>query len=102
MSGDMQSAIGILQDVQQYFLKQDPTEMDVEIYEVYGLAITAMQKRVPMKPDETSEPKLDMIGRYYEMEWLTCPVCRKEVSDGQGYCVDCGQAIDWSADDGKS
>ena len=55
---------------------------DVELYE---LAISALEKQIPKKPD--------LDGGIY------CPCCLhefKENYDTTSYCPNCGQAIDWS------
>ena len=56
-------------------------------------AIEAVGKQIPKKP----EPKKDASGEYY-----ICPVCGvyQETSEGNPpYCINCGQAIGWEAEE---
>lgn len=66
---------------------------DCEIY----IAIKALEMQIPKKPIEIESPLV---------KWGKCPNCKGElqilfggpnhVIDGQMFCSDCGQALDWS------
>lgn len=49
----------------------------------------ALEKQIPQKVN---------ISLKGTTEWNTkchCPMCRKDLFDGQKYCSNCGQLIDW-------
>lgn len=52
----------------------------------YGMAIKALEKQIPKKPDFTEDKTFAL-----------CPCCNgKGLFDKQKYCDNCGQKIDWS------
>lgn len=52
----------------------------------YGMAIQALEKQIPKKPDFTEDK-----------EFALCPCCNgKSLLDKQKYCDNCGQKLDWS------
>ena len=54
--------------------------------EALGLAIKALEKQIPKKPDFTEDK-----------EFALCPCCNgKGLLNKQKYCDNCGQKIDWS------
>lgn len=65
--------------------------------EVFDMAINALKKQQPMKPDEHREP----IKKHMEEGKMApfCPVCGNdlldEANDCYVYCPECGQRIDW-------
>jgi hypothetical protein len=57
-----------------------------EKYEAYSMAIQALEKQIPKKPDFTEDK-----------EFALCPCCNgKSLRDKQKYCENCGQKLDWS------
>ena len=51
--------------------------------------LEALQKQIPKKVNISLKGTTD---------WNTkcrCPMCRKDLFDGQKYCSHCGQLIDW-------
>ena len=59
-----------------------------EKYEAYSMAIQALEKQIPKKPDFTEDK-----------EFALCPCCNgKGLLNKQKYCDNCGQkiAFDWS------
>ena len=57
--------------------------------EAYKTAIEALKKQIPAKMDELQS---DL--------WI-CPACAKQIYGVKGvYCHNCGQALEWRADDG--
>lgn len=57
-----------------------------EKYETYSMAIQALEKQIPKKPDFTEDK-----------EFALCPCCNgKSLRDKQKYCENCGQKLDWS------
>ena len=56
--------------------------------EALGIAIQALEKQIPMKPDFTEDK-----------EFALCPCCNgKGLLNKQKYCDNCGQKLDWSDD----
>ena len=48
-----------------------------------------VEKQTPIKPKEH-------VGEYDFERWPVCPTCSLELMpNGEKYCSDCGQAIDW-------
>lgn len=57
-----------------------------ELTEAMRIAIQALEKQIPKKPDFTEDK-----------EFALCPCCNgKGLFDKQKYCDNCGQKIDWS------
>lgn len=55
-------------------------------YKTNDMAIQALEKQIPMKPDFTEDK-----------EFALCPCCNgKSLLDKQKYCDNCGQKLDWS------
>lgn len=55
-------------------------------YKANEMAIQALEKQIPMKPDFTEDK-----------EFALCPCCNgKSLLDKQKYCDNCGQKLDWS------
>lgn len=55
----------------------------------------ALKKQIPKKVNISLKGTTD---------WNTkcrCPVCRKDLFDGQKYCSHCGQLIDWGTKGGE-
>lgn len=50
-------------------------------------AINALEKQISQKPIQDS---------YCGFVTYECPKCHSEVKNGQKYCDDCGQKLDWS------
>lgn len=51
--------------------------------------VDALKKQIPQKVN------ISLTGT---TDWNTrcrCPICRKDLFDGQKYCSDCGQLLDW-------
>lgn len=58
------------------------------------LAIQALRKQIPMKPNNIKDI-LDFSGKYYTTRG-DCPVCgRERVFISDSYCDNCGQKLDW-------
>ena len=58
------------------------------------LAIEALRKQVPMKPNNIKDI-IDFSGKYYTSKG-DCPMCgRERVSKSDLYCDKCGQKFDW-------
>lgn len=61
------------------------------INEAFNKALEAIEKQIPMKPDEFYDGYADG----YPVIEYTCPCCGREVDDTEYYCL-CGQLLDWS------
>lgn len=72
--------------------------------EALGLAIQALEKQIPKKPNKTIDSSLGI-----KKEIHVCPVCdcdltevyfiapqESKIKEKITYCEACGQAIDWS------
>lgn len=67
----------------------------IEYREALELAVKALEKQIPMKPNNMKSI-LDFSGRYYT-EKGNCPVCNREgLYKSDFYCNKCGQKLDWS------
>lgn len=64
------------------------------------VAFEALEKQIPKKPngiyDENESQKNKKTFHYEQVLTGQCPKCSQEVQEGMNFCMDCGQAIDWS------
>lgn len=70
----------------------------------------AVKKQIPKKPVVYTDTRnlLDYYGNScgtYEVNVFECPACGEYITDVDepclyAYCGECGQALDWSADNG--
>ena len=70
----------------------------IYITEALNMAIEALKKQIPKKPDYWGDGYADGVLCY---DYAKCPVCERDfecdINDwGCKYCADCGQALDWS------
>lgn len=67
----------------------------IEYREELELAVKALQKQIPMTPNDM-RTIFDFSGRYYTTKG-NCPVCNREgLYKSDFYCNKCGQKLDWS------
>ena len=67
-------------------------------HEVRQEAIKALQKQIPMKPNNI-KTIFDFSGRYCITKG-DCPVCNiEELYKSDFYCNKCGQKLDWGEED---
>lgn len=69
--------------------------------QTYDVAIDALEKQIPKKPDYEADG-YDNNGELIYDTWI-CPNCEKRYEvdcDSYDYCPNCGQAIDWN-EEGK-
>ena len=59
----------------------------------YILAITAIDKQIPYKPNKKGYPADSDID---PLIYGYCPRCNTHMDSSKAYCYKCGQAIDWS------
>lgn len=72
----------------------------VEYREALELAVKALEKQTPMKPNNIKSI-FDFSGRYYTTEG-NCPVCNREgLYKSDFYCNKCGQKLDWGEENGR-
>lgn len=70
----------------QVYRNTDDFKMSIS-KDCYKLIIEALEKQIPKKLKDDG--------------WLYCPICGRDVlMDRFDYCPDCGQALDWSDNDG--
>lgn len=72
--------------------KCDLVMEDTDIKEALGMAIEALELKMPKKPI------YEDIDKYIKNRFITvtlCPSCAREIVTGDMYCIMCGQAIDW-------
>lgn len=74
-------------------LKPIPVDGFKIIAKAYDLAIEALEKQIPKKPN----------GKFnvpdYVLAYGICPSCGLGVNSDMKFCSECGQAIDWSDDE---
>lgn len=81
----------------------DEYELDLpftDSVEILNISIQALKKQIPKKPIDVCTPVV---------KWGVCPNCKGELNklsigknrvfENQKYCIDCGQALDWSDTD---
>ena len=69
-------------------------------HEVRQRAIKALEKQIPMKPNNIKSI-LDFSGRYYTTK-VNRPVCNSEgLYKSDFYCNKCGQKLDWGEEDDR-
>ena len=66
-----------------------PTAGYTMLQEALDMAIQALEKQIPQKPNPPTDK--------YHAD--TCAVCGGEVVTEQRFCGNCGQAIDWDGED---
>ena len=75
-------------------MAQNAEDIDTPRYYFFMLAISALERRVPKTPKKIVIRE-NLFGKYNACPYCGCPV-------GSHYdircCVNCGQAIDWSAE----
>ena len=70
----------------QVYRNTDHFEMRIS-KDCYKLIREALEKQIPKKLKDDG--------------WLYCPICGRDVlMDRFDYCPDCGQALDWSENNG--
>ena len=68
-------------------------------YEVRMVAVKALKKQIPMKPNNM-KTIFDFSGKYYTTKG-DCPACNSEgLYKSDFYCNKCGQKLDWGDEDG--
>ena len=70
-----------------------------ENLEAKKVMVEALEKQIPKKPKPIEQPNIIR----YSMNYI-CPACGKHFS-GTGiadYCYHCGQALDWSEENGST
>ena len=71
----------------------------IEYREALELAGKAVEKQIPMKPNNIKSI-FDFSGRYYTTKG-NCPVCNSEgLYKSDFYCNKCGQKLDWGEKNG--
>ena len=78
-------------------IRKNPHFEDVDNEELSRCIDEALEKQIPKKPTDICTPVVT---------WGLCPVCKGELSKfknrpnrvfkDNAYCLDCGQALDWS------
>lgn len=77
---------------------------DNDDYSALQMAISALEHRTAKKAtdiyDENLSEKFDCTGKlnpcYEKAIFGCCPQCRFEVQDKMKFCLECGQALDWT------
>ena len=69
-----------------------------EMKDVRDMAISALEKQIPKRPNYEADGYADGVLVY---DTAYCPVCNHTFEEGinewgSDYCQDCGQALDWS------
>lgn len=68
-------------------------------FEALKIAVVALDKQIPQRPINLSNAPLDAYCAIFR-----CPRCkgRLKMKSKGAYCDKCGQAIDWSDDNGET
>lgn len=68
-------------------------------FEALKIAVVALDKQIPQRPINLSNAPLDAYCAIFR-----CPRCkgRLKMKSKGAYCDKCGQAIDWSYDNGET
>ena len=78
------------------FFPADMSESTLKAIAVNQMAISALEKQVPKKPNKIHED-LDYEG--FEVITGNCPNCNADVNqDDNCHCSVCGQILNWSSD----
>ena len=89
-----QEALENLKNILDYEVDYNPYKLAL------NMAINALEKQIPKKPNgiyDENKCEKDKKEFYYEQVLIgQCPSCNQEVQEGMKFCMDCGQAIDWS------
>ena len=98
MSMRLEEAIKILSELHDQCCQADSifcTDTTGARCEAVDMAISALEKQIPKKPEQSKTPRYGMGYEYYDWH---CPTCGRflafESSKGGHHCI-CGQAIDW-------
>lgn len=83
-----------------YLISEDCTDTQMDYSEDIEIAISALEKDVPLKTITSLDARND--------EYEACPVCGKPLTEiwkfdeyKPKYCHNCGQRIDWSDENGR-
>lgn len=62
------------------------------------IAISALEKQIPKKPVEYEDKYYGctVCGNVLMIKWVKYPTVQTSKKCGLPYCMNCGQAIDWS------
>ena len=73
--------------------KRYTTEHNGKMCEKVQLALEALEKQIPKKPNG----KFNVPN--YVLAYGICPSCGLGVNSDMKFCSECGQAIDWGEDE---
>ena len=90
---DIEKAIDCLQADKEYL-----TDMKICDGEEMDVAIKALEKQIPKKPVEYEDKYYGctVCGNVLMIKWVKYPTVQTSKKCGLPYCMNCGQAIDWS------
>jgi predicted SprT family Zn-dependent metalloprotease len=72
-------------------------EYHSNLNEVFDMAIEALEKQIPFKPKEYEDKHYSCkCGNILLMKWKKYNTELTPKSEGLPYCLNCGQALDWS------
>lgn len=81
----------------EYFKRRkEQTELNDRVQQAEDLAIKALEKQIPKKPDFEGDGYDDKGSIIYDT-WI-CPCCEERYEvyyDNYKHCPNCGQALDW-------
>lgn len=81
-------------------IRQNPTAEDVDNQELHKMIDVALEKQIPKKPTpQIVKGGKRLIGNGWWCKGTTvykCPCCNSWITQSYKYCIDCGQALDWS------
>ena len=85
----------------EYFKRRkEQTGLSDRVQQAEDLAIKALEKQIPKKPDFEGDGYDDNGNIIYDT-WI-CPCCKERYEvyyDNYKYCPVCGQALDWGEEE---
>ena len=93
------------QEALDYFVKRkEQFGLSDEIQQAETLAISALEKQIPKKPTahKVEVPKIKVGNGFFGKGTTVyhCPCCNELISRICNCCYKCGQALDWSEQNG--
>ena len=90
----------LIKDRESFCHRDDFDDMFLQDIEALKIGISALEKQVPKKVIWENARN----GKIYDWAWACCPNCQTEICDEPfeecEFCSNCGQALDWSDENG--
>ena len=90
----------LMNDRENHVHRDDFDDIFLQDIEACKMGIQALEKQMPKKVIYESAKN----GKIYAFYWACCPNCGNDICDEDNvelkFCTDCGQALDWSDENG--